>query len=176
MSLREKVFLSITNTDTNSWKRFFIAWYSSDIFAGPQPRSVSDHEQFVELFWIFFAIEANSSNHFRAQARPQPDLSQTSARFELNWIELSLTLLLLLSRQRAREASAFIKNNKRRPLWEPLGSVHSQLFSSGGSPFFEEIFGRLFFWKMVPNGASNGFKNVTKSDKNRTWNEGNKTC
>jgi len=74
---------------------FFSAsfWYNSP---GLGPVGVSDHEQcafeiltltifidlrpfqFFELFWIFFAIEANSSKNSsssQTSARPQPDLS-----------------------------------------------------------------------------------------------------
>ena len=82
----------------------------------------------------------------QTSARSQPDLSQTSARFELNWVELSLTLLLLLSRQRAREAAAFIKNNKRRRLWEPLDPCIIRHFQIG-APFFSIDFRKGFFLK-----------------------------
>ena len=38
----------------------------------------------------------------------------------------------------------------------------SSSFFIGFCEFFEVIFGRVFFSKMVPNGAQNGFKKVTK--------------
>ena len=68
---------------------------------GLGPVGVSDHQQcafeiltltifidlkpfqFIELFGFFLQSKPTQAK-IRAQARPQPDLSQTSARFELN--------------------------------------------------------------------------------------------
>ena len=61
---------------------------------------------------IIFELKPDLS---QISARPQLDLNWIELNWiELNWIELSLTLLLLLSRQRAREASAFIRHRAFR--------------------------------------------------------------
>ena len=46
-----------------------------------------------------------------------------------------------------------------------IGHGGRDYFSSGRVSFFEAISGMVFFSKMVPNGASNGFKKLTKSDR-----------
>ena len=56
----------------------------------------------------------------------------------------------------------------RRRLWEPSDMGIVGRFSSGVVPFFEAIFGMVFFSKMLPNGAPNGLKKLKKSDKKRT--------
>jgi hypothetical protein len=59
--------------------------------------------------------------------------------------------------------------------WEKNPSENH--FKKRGPPRWKlVIIGRVFFSKMVPNGAQNGLKNITKSDKKRTWNEVHKTC
>ena len=136
------------------------------------------------IIWDFCCNRSQLKQQFelkpdlsQTSARPQPDLSQTSARpqLDLNWIDLSLTLLLLLSWQRAREASAFIKNNKRRRLWEPLDPPIVSCFQVGG-PFFLKRFQECFFsqkWcqmelQMASKMSQNLIKNKleTKSTKN----------
>ena len=74
-------------------------------------------------------------------------------------------MLLLLSRQRAREASAFIKNNKRRPLWEPLDRVIITCFQVGGPLFFKRFPVPFFSGKwcqMEPQMASKTSQNLIK--------------
>jgi hypothetical protein len=74
---------------------------------------------------------------------------------------------LLLSRQRAREASAFIKNNKRRPLCEPLDRPIVTCFQVGG-PLFLNRFSEGFFsetWcQMEPQMASKRSQNLIKNE------------
>ena len=111
----------------------------------------SDLSNYSNYLDLFLQSKPTQAIIFELKPDLKPDLSEISARpqLDLNWIELSLTLLLLLSRQRAREASAFIKNNKRRRLWEPLEPVIVRHFQIG-APFFWSDFRKGFFLK---NGA-----------------------
>ena len=74
-------------------------------------------------------------------------------------------MFLLLSRQCAREASAFIKNNKRRPLCEPLDRPIVTRFQVGGLLFFERFPVPFFSGKwcqMEPQMASKTSQNLIK--------------
>ena len=76
-------------------------------------------------------------------------------------------MLLLLSRQRAREAAAFIKNNKRRRLWEPLDIDIGTRFQVG-SLLFLKRFSTWFFsqkiCQMEPHMASKRLQNPIKNE------------
>ena len=112
-------------------------------------------------------IEANSSSHFDSisnskqlklghKFEPQLELelkSNTNSnhnsssswnRIELNRAEIESNLILF--EKCAREAVAFIKNNKRRPLWEPLDMCMITRFHLGG-PLFWSDFWKGFFLK-----------------------------
>ena len=116
---------------------------------------------FVRIVFETFAIEANSSSQFRASFRFRIQTwtrirATIRARAEIE-LEFELELLLLL-----RSAHA------RRRLWEPSDTGIGWSFQVWGGPFFEAIFDMVFFSKIVPNGAPDGLKKVTKSDKKRT--------
>ena len=62
---------------------------------------------------------------------------------------------------------------RRRP-WELSNTPVVANFQQGFC--FLALRNVFFFWTMVPNGALDGFKNVTTSDKNDSWNEVHRTC
>ena len=98
------------------------------------------------IFEQFFDFELQSTQiwtRIRATIRARAEIE---LEFELE--------LLFLFEKRAREAAS--------P--GAIGHADNGEISSRGVPFFEAIFGRFFFSKMVPNGAQNGLKKVTKSD------------
>ena len=86
------------------------------------------------------------------------------------------TRIRATSRARVRirttiRARAIVTVEKRAREAASLGAIghgDSLRFSSGGVHFFEAISGKLFFSKMVPNGAPNGLKKPTKSDQKPT--------
>ena len=76
-------------------------------------------------------------------------------------------MLLLLSRQRAREALACIKNNKRRPLWEPLDRPIVTRFQVGGPLFLTRFLDPFFSQKlcqMEPQITSKRSQNPIKNE------------
>ena len=102
------------------------------------------------IFEQFFDFELQSTQtwtRIRATIR---------ARAEIE-LEFELELIVTVEK-RAREAASL----------GAIGHGDREGFSSRGSPYFEVIFGMVFFGKMVPNGAPDGLKKVTKPDKKRT--------
>ena len=108
------------------------------------------------IFEQFFDFEFQSTQtwtQIRTTIRARAEI-----KLEFEFEQLFVTV------QRAREASAFIKNNKRRRLWEPSDTGMWWRFRVGGSHFLK-WFSEGIFSKIVPNGAQHCFKNLTKSDK-----------
>ena len=127
---------------------------------------------FFRIVFETFALEANSSSHFRAIFRFRIAINSnldtnSNHNSSSSWNR---------TRMRARAIVSVEKCAREAPSLGAIRHVDSHPFSNRGSPFFEAIFGTVFSWKMVPYGASDAVKNVTKSDKKRTWNEVNKTC